>query len=210
MNRRRLITSLVASVVVIAAVVVIIILAVIPLPEFANLPEGKLTGSLTFVDEDNCVLVADLGKGTVTELRCEGENNYIEYLVWTEKGVEETTFQNRATTRVLDPVSGEVLETNTGDESYLDRSSNEDPMDGLVTDQPESGVIVLLDSSGTELLRLEAPERYYITSAAHQPDGNLIAIADSSGRLGVFEPGGSGPYLVADNVRPWPAPVWAP
>jgi hypothetical protein len=210
MNRRRLITSLVASAVVVAAVIVIIVVALIPLPEFSELPEGRFTGSLAFIDEGNCLNVADLEKATLTELRCENDNSYIEYLGWTEKGVEATTFQNRATTKVLDPVTGEVLETKTGDESYLDPSANEDPMDGLVTDQPEPGVVVLYDSSGTELLRLEAPEQYYITSAARRPDGHLIAIADSSGRLGVFEVDGPGPYLVADNVRSWPAPVWAP
>ncbi len=83
-------------------------------------------------------------------------------------------------------------------------------MDGMTTDQPETGVVVLYDTSGAELLRLEAPEQYYITSAARRPDGNLIAIADSSGRLGVFEPGGSGPFLVSDGMRAWPTPVWAP
>jgi hypothetical protein len=194
---------------VIALVVVIVLLAVVPLPEFATLPEGKLTGSLVFVDEGNCVVVADLETVTTRELRCESENNYIEYLDWTEKGVEETTFQNRATTRVLDPVSGEVLETNILGDSPIGLNDR-DPMDAMTTDQPETGVVVLYDSSGTELLRLEAPERYYITSAAHQPDGNLIAIADSSGRLGVFEVDGPRPYLVADNVRSWPAPVWSP
>ncbi len=116
---RRLITSLVASAVVIAAVVVIVLLAVIPLPEFAALPEGKFTGSLAFIDEANCVVVADLGTGTVTELRCESENSYIEYLDWTEKGVETTTFTNRATTKVLDPVSGEVLETSVEGDSPI-------------------------------------------------------------------------------------------
>ncbi|MGA8040955.1 MAG: hypothetical protein WCA93_12685, partial [Acidimicrobiia bacterium] len=127
----------------------------------------------------------------------------------TEKGVEVTTFQNRATTKVLDPVSGEVLETNILGDSPVGLNDR-DPMDAMTTDQPETGVVVLYDSSGTELLRLEAPERYSINTAARQPGGDLIAIADSSGRLGVFEIDGPGPYLVTDGINAWPAPVWAP
>lgn len=209
MNRRRLIVALAASVAVVAAVVLTIALALIPLPEFADLPAGRLTGSIAFADGSNCLQVADLGTGTVTELRCETEDNSIGGLSWTSEGVAMTTYLNQPFTKVLDPSSGEVIETRFLDDNEPYQPDN-DPMDGLFIDQSEHRALSLLDQDGSVLIRLAAPENYWIEAAARDPSGDLVAISDSTGRLGVFEIGGSGPFLIADNVRSWPPPVWAP
>ena len=209
MSRRRLLGAIAASVVVIAAVVVIIALSVIPLPEFATLPAGELDGSMSFVDEGNCVQIANLEAGSVTELSCEPDQGSIDQLAWTESGVEMTTYFNQQITKVLDPETGEVLETRTGDEA-TDPFEAERPADELFVNRPDEGVIVIYDEDDNELLRLEAPERYWIDTAVQSADGRLVGFADSTGRLAVFEPSGVGPFLVADNARSWPPPAWKP
>jgi len=209
MSRRRLLGAIVASVVVIAAVVVIIALSVIPLPEFATLPAGELDGSMSFVDEENCVQIADLSAGSVTKLSCEPDQGAIDHLAWTDSGVEITTYFNQPITKVLDPATGEILETRTGDEA-TDPSEAERPADELFVNRPAEGVIVIYDDDDNDLLHLEAPERYWIETAIQSADGRLVGFADSTGRLAVFEPRGARPYLVADDVRSWPPPVWEP
>jgi hypothetical protein len=209
MSRRRLLGAIVASVVVIAAVVVIIALSVIPLPEFATLPAGELDESMSFVDEESCVQIADLSTGSVTELSCEPDQGAIDHLAWIDSGIEITTYFNQRITKVLDPETGEILETRTGDKA-TDPSEAERPADELFVNRPDEGVIVIYDEDDNELLRLKAPERYWIETATQSADGRLVGFTDSTGRLAVFEPGGASPYLVADEVRPWPPPVWAP
>lgn len=209
MSRRRLLGAMVASVVVIAAVVVIIALSVIPLPDFATLPAGELDESMSFVDEENCVQIADLSAGSVTELSCEPDQAAIDHLAWTNSGIEITTYFNQPITKVLDPETGEILASRTGDEA-TDPSEAERPIDEVFVNRPDEGVIVIYDEDDKELLRLEAPERYWIETAIQSADGRLVGFADSTGRLAVFETSGAGPYLVADNVRSWPPPVWEP
>jgi hypothetical protein len=209
MNQRRLAVAVIGSVLVVTMVVVIILAAMIPLPAFADLPRGRFDEVLVFVDEDNCIYVADLGPGTITELRCEPEPNWIEHLAWTSNGIEETTYRNGPTIKVLDPDTGQILETRVGDETS-EPPVTDDQFDGMTVDRPEEGKIVIYDETGNTVLSLDAPERYWIQSVTSSSDGELIAFADSAGRLGVFEPGGEGPYLVAEDVRGWPPPAWAP
>ncbi len=206
MKRGRLVAALVASALVIGAVVLVITLSVIPLPDFDELPSATLSGSLAFVSDDNCVHLAQLETASVSELRCEPERSWIEHLAWTEDGIEATTFGNVVVTKTLDPATGEILETVVR-EAGLPPEPSPTPQ-WVIVDRPQPGVIVLSDSSGDELLRIEAPERYWIEPAA--VDDGAVAFVDSTERLAVFEPHGAGPFLVAENVRSWPPPVWEP
>lgn len=204
---RRLIGAVVAATAVITAVVVIIAVSVVPFPGFTELAAGTFSGSLAFVGEDNCVHVADLGSAATTELRCESEQNRIERLEWTAQGIEATTYFNIPTTKVLDPGTGEVLETRSGEEmpEPVDRSGGE-----LAVGWPEDGVIAIYDEQGDELLRLDAPERYRIESPMTSPDGDLIAFVDSVNRVAVFDRNGRGPYQVTDDASSWPPITWMP
>lgn len=210
MNRRPLAVAVTGSVLVVGVVIVIIVAAMIPLPELTDLPEGRFDEAIVFVDEDNCIHVADLRPATTTELRCEPEQNWIEHLAWADDGIEETTFMNGPTTKLLDPDTGEILETRIGDWTS-EPPVTEDQFDGMTVDRPEEAKIVIYDRTGDTLLSLDAPERYWIQSALRSPgEGQLVAFTDSAGRLGVFEPGGGGPYLVAQDLRGWPPPAWSP
>lgn len=189
---------------VIALVVIVIAVSLVPLPVFEPLPAGTMTGSLAFVDEDNCLNVADLDHATVGDLRCEPEQTWIDVITWTTRGLEITTHGNQPITRVIDPLTGEVLETRTGADIA------EPPVDliGLSVDRPDEGAITIYDEIGRVLLSLEGPDQYWIDSAI--PHSGLVAITDSQGRLAVFDRDLLDPYLVAEKVRTWPYPVWEP
>ncbi|HEX6220235.1 MAG TPA: hypothetical protein VF115_03990 [Acidimicrobiia bacterium] len=199
--------ALAAAAGVVALVVTIIVVSLVPLPEFEPLAPNNMSGSLAFVDEDNCVHIANLGAATVTELRCEPEQAWIEEITWTEQGIEITAYLNQPTTRVLDPLTGEILGTRVGDEVISDPPLA--PV-GLVVDSPDEGEIVIFDEDDRKLLILQGPERYWIESAIPNTDLGLVAITDSLGRLAVFDRNEPEPLLVSDDARSWPYPVWEP
>lgn len=205
MSRR--IVAVSVSIAVIAAVAVIIALALIPLPEFPPAPQDTLHSSIAFVSDDNCVVVADLATGAKTELRCEPEQRWIDEMKWTAQGVEVTAYLNQPTTRILDPRTGIVVETLTGDD-VLARPPSQ--VTGLVVDRPEVKTVIIYDENDRKLLELKAPERYWVDPAIPSPDGTMVSIVDTQARLAVFDRSKLVPYLIADEVRSWPAPAWAP
>lgn len=202
---RRQVVAIVASLAVIGAVIAVIVVAWIPLPEFAAHGPGTMTGSIAFVDQDNCIQVTDLGRATTDQIWCEPARGWIDQIVWSEEGIEMTTYLNQRTTRVLDPETGELLETRTGNE--VDPPP---PVEGLVVDRPDGSELVVYDERGDELIALTAPESYWIEVALPSPDGRLVAMADSTGRLAVFARGDRVPVLVGEHVQTWPYPVWRP
>jgi hypothetical protein len=205
MSRRLL--AAIASVAVIGVVIAIIALSLVPVPDYPAISPGRYEGSLAFVDDDNCAMVADLGAATITELRCEPEQGWIDQIAWTDEGIEITAYLNQPTTRVLDPDTGELLETRTGEDVI-----SEPPLtgQGLPVDRVDERELVIYDEENRELLRLEASEQYWIEVAVPSSDGELIALADSLGRLAVFDRQTREPLLVDEDVRTWPYPVWAP
>lgn len=202
---RRQVPAIVASLAVIGAVIAVIVVAWIPLPEFAPPSPGTMAGSIALVDQDNCIQVTDLGRATTDQIWCEPARGWIDQIAWSEEGIEMTTYLNQRTTRVLDPDTGELLETRTGNDV-----EPPPPVESLVVDRPDSSELVVYDETGDELITLTAPESYWIEVALPSPDGRLVAIADSAGRLAVFARDDQVPVLVAEDVRPWPYPVWRP
>lgn len=205
MSRRAV--AVIASMAVIALVIVVIALSLVPLPDFAALEPGQLSGSVAFVDEENCVLIADLERASVDELRCEPEQGWIDELAWSDRGIEITAYLNQPTTRVLDPSTGEVVDTLVGDEVIVEPPENAGT---LLVDRRSENEVVIFDENGRELLSLPASERYWVEVAAPSPDGEAVAFVDSLGRLAVFDRKTVEPTLVFEDVRSWPYPVWRP
>jgi hypothetical protein len=202
---RRQILAIAASLAVIGAVIAVIVVAWIPLPEFAASIPGTMAGSIAFVDQENCIQVTDLGRATTDQIWCEPERGWIDQIVWTAEGLEMTTYLNQRTTRAFDPDTGELLETRTGNDV-----EPPPPAESLVVDRPDNSELVVYDETGDELITLTAPESYWIEVALPSPDGRLVAIVDSAGRLAVFARDDQVPVLVAEEVRTWPYPVWRP
>jgi hypothetical protein len=202
---RRPVLAIAGSLAVIGAVIAVIVVAWIPLPEFAPPSPGTMAGSIAVVDEDNCIQIIDLGRATTDQIWCEPARGWIDQIIWSGEGIEMTTYLNQRTTRVLDPDTGELLETRTGNDV-----EPPPPAESLVVDRSDSSELGVYDELGDELISLTAPENYWIEVALPSPDGRLVAIADSAGRLAVFARDDQVPVLVAEDVRPWPYPVWRP
>ncbi len=203
MTSRKLVASL-GSAIVIVAVVVVIALSLVPFPDFATLESGSLDGAIAFVDESNCVLVADLARATIAELHCESEQEFIDALAWSTEGIEISVYLNQPVTKVIDATTGEIIETRDGDDGAPPSAG------GLIVDRLSDGGIVVYDEEHEKLLTMSGPDRYWIEVALPEPDSDLVAMTDSLGRLAVFDRTQGEPFLVADDVRSWLQPVWRP
>jgi hypothetical protein len=201
MSRRTV--AIIASTAVIATVVIVVVLSLVPFPQFPVLTAGKFEGQVAFISADNCVTVAELPQATVRQLRCESEEMMIANLTWTAAGIEITNYTGQPTTRILDPVTGEVIGIRTGGEVLEEPPSR----DSLATDN-SSGRVIVFDEQGQEILVLTGPARYTINVAIPRPGGRLVAIIDSQGRLAVFDRMERMPYLVSERARSWPYPSW--
>lgn len=206
-NRRAVIAIVGSALVLIAAVLVIVFVAIIPLPEFDELRPGLATGRIAFVtDADDCVTVADLQLDMLTELSC--EYPFPEGLSWSRDGVHVVVFSGgpEPIQVTLDPVDGSEL-----DAAPLD-SGDVAPPEGdpsfVRRGRDEGSSIIGPDS--TTVLTLEGPETYVVEAVATNPEETWIAFVDSLGRLAVFEIGTDTVYLVTDEVRGFPTPVWEP
>lgn len=205
-DNRRLVPVVVGSVAVVAVVATIIALSVVPFPEFPALAGGEFSGRLAFVDEANCLHVADLDSAEVRELYCEeSERAFVEHLTWTDEGLGLVFYTNTGSLRIIDPETGAVLSTDEIDPTE-ERQVPEGPSSGVFMDR-EDDQVVLRDGS-TELGRFTAPDRYFIEYGVKRDDG-VYAVIDSQGRLAVLR-AGSTPKLVAEDVRPWGAVAWEP
>lgn len=205
-QNRRLVPVVVGSVAVIAIVATIIALAVVPLPEFPALAAGEFTGRLAFVDEDNCVHVANLETAAVREIYCEeSEQVFIDRLTWTDEGLGFVFHTNVGNLRFIDPETGAVLSTEEFDETK-EREAPDYPSSDVFTDR--EGEEVILRDGTRVLVRFTAPDRYWIEFGIERDDG-VYAVIDSQGRLAVLR-ADSTPKLVAEDVRPWGAVAWEP
>lgn len=205
---RRAVVAIVASALVLIAVVLLIVfVAIIPLPDFEELSPGLATGRIAFVTSDaDCVVVADLQLDAITELSC--EYPFPEGLAWSRSGIELTVFSGgpepiRVT---LDPDTGDELDAESvgagefpppgGDPSFVRRGREEGP--------------TLVGPDGNVVLALDGPESYGIEAVVTDTDETWIVFVDSLGRLAVFEIGTETVYLVTEDVRSFPQPVWEP
>lgn len=205
-QNRRLVPVVVGSVAVIAVVATIIALAVVPFPEFPALSAGEFSGRLAFVDDANCLHVADLDLAVIREVYCEDTDRaFVENLSWTDEGLGFVFYTNVGNLRFIDPDTGAILSTEEID-TMEGRPVPEGPSSGVFMDR-EGDEVVLRDGS-TELGRFIAPDRYFIEYGIKRDDG-VYAVIDSQGRLAVLR-AGSTPRLIAEDVRPWGAVAWEP
>lgn len=188
------------------AVVAIIAAASVPLPKLPPLAPNQVDGSLAFATDGNCIRVADLSDASVRELHCVPERDWISSLYWSEEGVEVTVEGNRSTVTVLDPVTGEVLDTRSN-EFFEDHSIWEQD---LYIDRNSDGEIIIVGSDNHIYLTLTGPERYNVHTVSGDPNGPAIAFIDSSGRLAVFDRTIGQAYLVDDHASEYPPPAWRP
>lgn len=188
------------------AVVVIIIAASVPLPEFPPLAPDQVDGSLAFVTDTNCIRVAELADAGVRELHCVSEQDWINNLVWTETGIEVGVDGFQSKVVVLDPETGDVIETRGGD--FSDHRPGWDQE--LSIDVTTDGEIVIRVQNNQVLITLKGPERYGIDTVIGAPNGQAVALIDSSDRLAVFDRNVGEAYLVDTEARDHPAPAWHP
>lgn len=206
-NRRAIIAIIGSTLLVIALILVIVFVAIIPLPDFEELRPGVVDGRVVFVTQgDDCVVVADLQLHRTTELTC--EYPFPEGLRWSRDGVEVTVFGGGPDPLVvtLDPADGTVLDETTVDPSG---PPQERPDPSLVRRGRHDGASIV-GPDGTIVLALDGPETYVVETVATNADETAIAFVDSLGRLATFTIGSETVYLVAEDARSFPAPVWEP
>ncbi len=196
------------AIAVMVAVVVIIVVASVPLPEFPPLVPGQFNASLAFVTETNCIRVADLTDAKVRELHCVSERDWIDDVFWTEAGIEVGAGGFQSTIVVLDPETGDVLETRNRDDTYPGDWSDRDQ--GLFVDMSSDGKVMIRDGNNQVLVTLEGPETYGIDTLVGASNSQIVALVDSSERLAVFDRDAGQPYLVDINARSYPPPAWKP
>ena len=204
-TNRRLIPVVAASLIVVAIIVTVLAIAVIPFPEFSEPLAGEFEGRLAFVDQDNCIHVADLATVTITEVFCESEGSFVEQLSWTDEGLAFVIYTNATILRHIDPDTGVVLSTETIDP--VDGREVPGRVDSDLYMDKDGDTAVLRDGADI-VLRVEAPDRYWIEYGAKRTDG-LYAFTDSQGRLAVFR-ANTTPVLIAEDVRSWGGFAWEP
>ncbi len=202
---RRLVPVVIASVAVVAVVVTVLVIAVIPFPEFLQPVAGQFDGRLAFVNEDNCINVADLASTSIEEVFCETDASFVEQLSWTDEGIGFVVYTNTTILRFIDPDTGAVLSTETVDAGDARRVP--EPLASDVYSDRIGDDVVLRDGADI-VLRLTAPDRYWVEHGIRRADG-LYAITDSQGRLAVFRVNTT-PVLIAEGVRGWGAVAWEP
>lgn len=187
-------------------VVAIIAAASVPLPSLPPLAPNKVNNSLAFVTDGNCIRVADLSDASVRELHCVPQQNWISGLHWSGDGVEVTVEGARSTVTVLDPDTGEILDTRSGEffEDHLMWDQD------LYIDMNADGEIIIVGENNQVLMTLKGPERYNVHMVSGDPNGPAIAFIDSSGRLGVFDRNIGQAYLVDSHASDYPPPAWRP
>ncbi len=205
-DRRAVIAIIGSAIVLIAAILAIVFVAIIPLPDFEELRPGLVTGRVAIVTDADCVVVADLQLDMQTELSC--DHQFPEGLAWSRNGVEVTVFGAGPDPLLitLDPIDGTQLDAVTFDPGRLP-PQDRDP--SLVRRGRDDGSSII-GPDGTTVLTIEGPDSYTIESVVTDPAESQIVFVDNLGRLGVFEIGTDTVYLVAEDVRSFPAPVWEP
>lgn len=201
-------SAVAGAIAIMVAVVVIIVVASVPLPEFPPITPGQLDASLAYVAETNCVRAVDLADAEVRELHCVSERDWIDNVVWTEAGIEVGVEGFQSTIVVLDPETGDVIETRNRDGAYPGDWPLRDQ--DLFIDIPSDGTIVIRDENNQVLITLKGPEMYGIDTLVGASDRQMVALVDSSQRLAVFDRDVGQPYLIDTDARPYPPPAWKP
>jgi hypothetical protein len=236
-DRRAVIAIVGAVVVVVGAFLGIVAAGLVPLPDFpvlADDPDPAIPGTVAYLDvegNDLCIMTVPAGGGPSREVACLQRVGPGADLAWTAEGrIAARVYVERGLDIVVyDPRSGteveriEVFPRHRGVErtdvvgafAEIDRTVRTDGARLRVEDPREGRAVLLVrdpDGGERELLTLDGPRDYRLSSAQWSPDGQWILVADSRGRLIVLDSEGERPRLLAHDgeQRQWwiPSPTW--
>lgn len=109
---------------------------------------------------------------------------------------------------VLDPVSGEVVDT-IESSGGRDEPLDQDGPGAVLVEEADGEQVVryVRGDDDRELLRLEAPREYRLYPGRHAPAGPWVLLTDSADRVIVASLEGRGAWLLVDDGRD---PLWVP
>jgi len=171
----------------------------------ANLtpPDGIAWMSWDDRDERQVLSVADVrGGGSTFDIGSGGG----ELVGWTDRGLALFEWKDRGRITYVDPASGIVV---ASEESGYGTLSLDDRDDVVVTGW--GATHVRLRSNDALVWSVSASGGYTIRSGWISPDGDWVALVDSSGRILLVPADGSTPPVIWANVEPHSAPyriVW--
>jgi hypothetical protein len=185
---------------VVAAVLVFGVVRPPPLDDLDPAP-GDVPGIAWMrFDDEPCLVVLQAGAEPTTPW-CTSQGG--EVVAWTDDGVVVRTWAEGQdeTLTTVDPDDGTVVDT-------APAPFGGPPGSDVTTSRSADDVLEV--RAGDQLLwRVEASSAYEITQGWLNPDGDVVALQDSGGRLLVVPADGSSPPRVwAEDVEPWTWLVW--
>lgn len=205
---RSLVALILAAVLVVVVVALVLIFGVARPPELAAMadqPDPAPPASVAWTRWDDGFACVDTltPDGMVAEVACELEGGQI--LAWDADGIALWVWGPREMIEVLDPATGEVVDTLAASGQRLD----EGPMDALRVRHDDGTLTVHLRDTGEMLWEVDAHQNYRVRAGARSPDGDWVAMFDSAGRLLVVPADGSmAPRVWHETEEHWQAPVW--
>ena len=197
-----------AGVVVVGVVALVLVFGVArppELPSLAEQPDPAPPASVAWTRWDEGFACVDTlaPEGTVAEVACDLQGE--ELLAWDADGIAMWVWGPREMVEILDPTTGEVVDTRPASGHLLD----ERPMDALRVRHEDGTLTATMRDTGAVLWEVDAHENYRLREGRVSPDGEWVAAFDSAGRLLVAPTDGSvEPRVWHETEEHWQAPVW--
>jgi hypothetical protein len=200
-ERRVVWLLLAAAVVAVATLGVVLRFGLIGPPDLAQVddatrPEAAVA-ILSYRDGERgqCLDVVEVD-GEVREIRCRLDG-VGPLLGWDERGILVVRFGSLGERLdIVDPSGGQVVES-----VAFDMRAAELEVWGTVVDVDRSGgMLTVRDEDQTVLWSVAAPDGYWITASARQPDTGDIVMLDAAGRLLVLRPGEREPRVWVEGL----------
>ncbi len=153
-------------------------------------------------DDGPCLHVAR-PDGTTEVLVCNLDG---EVWAWDDDGIAVFTYRARDELEIIDPATGEVVERRE-----VDPEGRSGPSPGgTVSSRHGDGTLTVTRVDTRDVIwEVDAPEGYRIGQGAVSPDGNWVAMFDSTERLLLLPADGSAePRVWAEDTTEWDLPVW--
>lgn len=206
----RSIPALVAAAVVIAIVIGLVLLLGIARPpqldRLADAPQPAPSAAVawTAFDRDGSCLEVARPDGTSRSLRCDLDGG--EVLAWDDEGIALSAFGPSPQVHLIDPATGEQRggqDLDEGGRPYPGQMSE------LHSQHTDGTLTVMRDDTLQVIWEVEAPEGYRVWQGTTSPDGEWVAMLDSTGRLLVVPADGSAePRIWVEEAGDGSAPVW--
>jgi hypothetical protein len=198
-----------AAALVVLVVVLVLFLGVARPPELASLaeqPEPAPSAAvvwMTWGPDGACLSVAH-PDGSSEELVCNRDG--AEVRAWTDEGIVLWGYGARDEVRIVDPRTGETTTQRTAEAEVR-------PGPGVAEDvsaRRDAGVLIVTRrDTGDVVWEVAAPEGYEVLGGAVSPDGDWIAMLDSTDRLLVVPADGTAaPRVWVEDAARWSVPVW--